>query len=298
MSIDDVHPGRSTDPYEAGGDLGNGALRHLEWLLERHRRLEVTLFVTPDWRETAAFPTRRMLARIPILRNRYYLAPVHTKGTMSITHHPEFVSYLGGLPRTDVALHGLHHVHRGPRIPVEFQDQDAETCELMLREALALFRDAGLDVTRGMAPPGWEASPALLEAMDRLDFAYVASARDIVTDISPSAKTAMSGLRGVPLIRPVRLGENGLVHIPVNFQATNRFDRAVAVLEAGGLLSIKAHIVKAALGHVALDGLDELYCNYLDLLFAELENRYGDTVWWTTMGEIADRVRRSNANTG
>ena len=38
---------------------------------------------------------------------------------------------------------------------------------------------------------------------------------------------------------------------------------------------MKAHIVKNCGGHIALDGVDSTYFNYLDLLFRELEKRYG-----------------------
>ena len=58
----------------------------------------------------------------------------------------------------------------------------------------------------------------------------------------------------------------------------------------GGLLSIKGHIIKDCCGHIALDGIDPLYCNYLDTLLTLIEQRYGDTIWWTSMGEIAERL--------
>jgi hypothetical protein len=61
-----------------------------------------------------------------------------------------------------------------------------------------------------------------------------------------------------------------------------------------GLLAIKAHIVKNACGHIALDGLDELYRNYLDLVFSELERRYGESLWWTSMAEIASLNLKDN----
>ena len=50
MSVDDVFPGTSQSAYESGGDLEKGALGRLLWLLERHPKLRLTLFVTPDWR--------------------------------------------------------------------------------------------------------------------------------------------------------------------------------------------------------------------------------------------------------
>jgi hypothetical protein len=109
----------------------------------------------------------------------------------------------------------------------------------------------------------------------------------------------MSGLRGVSLIHPTRIAQGALVHFTTNFQATSPIERAVAIIEAGGVLAIKAHIIKNAFGHVAVDGVDAVYCNFLDLLFAELARRYGDRLWWTTMGEMAARlVRQTTASPG
>src|SRR5205085_9128068 len=48
FSVDDVHPATSRDEFDAGGDLGRGALGRLERLLERNPSVRVTLFVTPD----------------------------------------------------------------------------------------------------------------------------------------------------------------------------------------------------------------------------------------------------------
>src|SRR5947208_2559976 len=84
LTIDDIHPSKSTDLYEAGGDLGNGVLGRLEWLLKRHPKLKVTLFTTADWAETVPFPTRKLLARIPYLRDRFYLAQRHPPGRMNV----------------------------------------------------------------------------------------------------------------------------------------------------------------------------------------------------------------------
>jgi hypothetical protein len=292
--IDDVHPGRSTDPYEAGGDLERGALGHVVRLLDAHPQLRVTLFTTPDWREISPAPTRRVLARVPGVRQRAYLAPIHPRGTMRLDRHPEFVAFLKGMPRTEVALHGLHHVHPGPRLPMEFQGQGVDECRRMLREAVSIFRAAGLPFAPGMTPPAFNAPPALLRAMAEEGLAWVASSRDVRTEPAPGARGAMSGLAGLPLAEPALVEGGRLVHFPTNFQATSLPERAWRIVEGGGLLSIKAHIIKDALGHVALDGLDALYANYLDLLFTELDRRYGDSLWWTTMGEMAGTIARTN----
>lgn len=288
--VDDVHPATSADAYEAGGDLRAGALGRVEWLLERHPQLHVTLFTTPDWREISPVPTRRLMARVPVLRKRMFLAPVLPAGTMRLDRHPAFIRYVAGLPRTEVALHGLQHVNRGPDIPAEFQGQTREQCLRMLQEALEIFRAAGLPRPAGMVPPRYNTPPALVEAMAQAGFSYLASARDIHTPATPWAVSAGAGLQGVPLARPALLA-GGLVHLPANFQATSPVDRAFQVLDGGGLLSIKAHIVKDALGHVALDGMDDLYRNYLDTLFTLLHARYGESLWWTTMAGVADHLR-------
>lgn len=291
FSIDDVHPGRSADHYDGGGDLGRGALGLVEWLLGRHAGLAVTLFVTADWREISPQPSR-LLAAIPGLNRRVFLTRVLPKGSRRVDRAPEFVRYLSALRGAEIAFHGLHHIHRGPLVHVEFQTESAEQCEGTLGEMEQIFSAAGWRYVRGMCPPGWNAPPGLLDAMQRRDFDFVASARDIRTAIRRDALSQMSGLRGAPLIFPAWVGEGSrLVHFTTNFQATSPIERALAIIDAGGLLAVKAHIIKNACGHIALDGIDQTYCNYLDLLFGELERRYGDRLWWTSMGEVARRVR-------
>lgn len=293
FTIDDIHPATSSDYYEAGGDLERGALGHVAWLLDRHPRLHTTLFTTPDWREISPWPTRRALQAIPYLRDRTYLARVWPKSTMRLDRHPEFVRYLQSLPRTEIGLHGLHHVHVGPRIPIEFQEQGVEECARMLKEAIAIFQSAGLEFVPGMTPPGFHAPAALLTAMSEVGLSFIASARDICTPIAPTAEARMSGITGVSLIYPQLVEDERLLHIPTNFQATCPIDRACEIIEHGGLVSIKGHIVKSCFGHIALDGMDRLYRNYLDVLFSTLDRRYGAALWWTSMGEIADSVVRA-----
>jgi peptidoglycan/xylan/chitin deacetylase (PgdA/CDA1 family) len=264
-------------------------LGHVLWLLARQPQLQVTLFTTPDWREISPFPTRAIRSRIPVVRDHTYLTPILPKGTMAIDRHPGFVRFLGGMPRTEIALHGLHHVHRGPSIPVEFQDEDRRTLRAKLAEAVAIFERAGVRWSPGMQPPGWNLTAALEAASRDIGLRWVASARDISTPVAPDAVTAMSGRSGVSLIYPQRL-PSGLVHFTSNFQATSPIERAREIIEHGGLLAIKAHIVKFAMGHLALDGVDRLYMNYLDRVISELQRTYGDRIWWTTMGSIAARL--------
>jgi hypothetical protein len=140
-----------------------------------------------------------------------------------------------------------------------------------------------------MNPPGWELSHELAVAMRDVGLQFVASARDIVTPVSKLARTNMSGLRGASLLYPTPILKGRLLHFTSNFQATSETDRARQIIDAQGLLAIKAHIVKNANGHLALDGLDLLYRNYLDALFTMLEDAYGESLWWTTFDEISQR---------
>jgi len=292
MSVDDIFPGTSQSAYEAGGDLERGALGRLLWLLERHAQLQLTLFVTPDWRRISAVP-HRIWRHVPWLRDRMYLVSVLPKGTMDIRNHPQFVAFLNAMPRTEIALHGLHHVNVGHAVSVEFQHRDHDACIHMLTEAMRIFEESGLRHVRGLQPPGWTCGPLLQQACRDVGIEWVTSARDIFTPVSQDAKTAMSGLSGVSMLFPERIAPR-LLHISTNFQATSTPDRAFQILDAGGILSIKAHISKNVPGHIHLDGVDDLYMNYLDRLFSDIEERYGDAVDWTTMSQLATSLSVSS----
>lgn len=294
FTIDDIHPAKSTDLYEAGGDLGKGALGKVIWLLNRHPKLKVTLFTTADWRETHAFPTRKLLAKIPKLRDQFYLSKLLKKGTMSLENHPVFIDFLNKMHQTEIAYHGLHHVHKGLKIPVEFQNQTEDEFNEIITEMLRIFKSSKINNVKGICPPGWNAPEALLSTLVKHNFDYVASSRDVITPISKDAKCNMSGLKNVPLIYPTFLKDNKIVHIPTNFQVNSTIDRAIEIIENEGLISIKAHIIKQIGNYVALDGVDDLYMNYLDVLLSSLEQKYGDDLWFTSMGEIAHFVKTNN----
>lgn len=292
FSIDDVHPGKSDDPYEAGGDLEDGALGNVLWLLDRHPALKVTLFVTADWRAKRPYTRFPLLPRIPGVRNLGHAYRTHRTGTMALDRHPAFVEFLNS-NRFEIALHGLTHVSSARWTPNEFHGESRERCREIIREAIAIFDSAGLKFAHGMTPPCWDASDALLEAMVDCGLEFVGSSRDLTSPVAPGTKANMSGLRGVELYAPQSILEGGLVHIPTNFQATSTLERAEQILKMGGLLSIKAHIVKEGPGFVSVDGMDLLYRNYLHLLFKRIEEQFGDRIWWTSMGEISAHMRNS-----
>lgn len=294
FTIDDIHPSKSSDYYEAGGDLEKGQLGRVIWLLDRHPELKVTLFTTANWREISPVPTRKLLASLPGIRDKFFLAPRYRKDTMNLEKHPEFVQFLNSVNSAEIGFHGLYHVHKGLKIPVEFQNQSEKEFREIIEEMLRIFNSSGIDYIKGICPPGWNAPEELLNRLIAEDFDFVASARDIFTPVSRNAKTNMSGIKGVSLIEPELIKGGKLIHFPTNFQANSTIDRARDIVENSGLLSIKAHIVKSVFGYVAIDGVDELYMNYLDVLLSNLKAEYGEELWITSMGEIAAYIKKNN----
>jgi hypothetical protein len=274
--VDDVHP----------APVAREALGHVQWLQQRHPSLRVTLFTTPDWRTLDPYPSRKLLAHIPIVRDRVFTVRVHPRGTFRLDRHEEFSAMLRDWPGAEIGLHGLHHVRTGLRPVLEFADRSTAECRATIEAAMELFERARLPFVPGMCPPGWHATPELLAAMRDAGLTFVASARDLDTPVTPDAVANGSGLRGVALFRPQRI-EPGLVHIPTNFQATTAIERALDIIAGGGLLSIKAHLLAESGPYRALDGLTPHYRNHLDRVFSTLEDRYGEELWWTSMGEIA-----------
>ena len=293
FTIDDIFPGKSSDLYEAGGDLEKGVFKHLLWLTERHPQLKITLFTTADWRETHPFPQKKILAKIPWLRDQFYLAKVLKKGTMSLVNHPEFVDFLNQHPQFEVAFHGLHHVHKGLKIPVEFQNQSKEEFDTIISEMISIFEKSNINYIKGICPPGWNAPEQLIDVLVEKKINFIASSRDVFTNISKDAKCNMSGLKGTSLLYPEYI-KSKLVHFPSNFQPNNNIDRLHSIIDNSGLVAIKGHMIKRIANYVALDGIDEAYVNYLDVLFSKIEDQYGEDIWWTTMGEISNFIKANN----
>lgn len=276
LTVDDVHP----TPVAAR------ALEEIAWLQQRHPRLRVTFFTTADWRSVEPFPDGRLVSRLPLLRDRVWNVPVLPRGTMRLDRNEEFCRMLRGWPRAELALHGLHHVRRGRQPIAEFAGRSRRDCEALLGSAIEIFENAGLRFVRGLCPPGWVATPALIQAMERLEMRFVASARDLNTPVAPGAVTHGSGLMGVSLVTPQRVA-GSLVHFTTNFQAGSTLERACSVIESGGLLAIKAHLLAGAGNYRAMDGLTREYVTFLDGILTALEDRYAESLWWTSMGEIA-----------
>ena len=292
FTIDDLHPARqSVDGYDAGGDLGKGAFGHVDWLLNRHPELIVTLFTTADWREKSPFPTRKTLAKIPLVRDWFYLADILEKGTMSLERFPEFVAYYSNHKQVEIGFHGLHHCHKGIKIPVEFQDESYEYCNREIAKMVEIFRKSGIKFENGFTPPAWNASENLVKALINNGVQYLASARDLNTPIAVAAKNSMSGLQGVSILYPEFIAHNKLIHFPSNFQITSDYDRAKSIIECGGIVSIKAHIIKNMYGFEALDGVNMKYMQFLDTIISKIEDDYGAAIWFTSMSAITNKIQ-------
>src|SRR5262245_15321883 len=89
FSVDDVHPGTSRDTYEAGGDLGAGALGRLQRLQWRHPLLKATLCVTPDWRLDSLVPDGTVLRHLPWINRFVHWTKLHPSGRYRLDRHPQ-----------------------------------------------------------------------------------------------------------------------------------------------------------------------------------------------------------------
>ncbi|MBM3946038.1 MAG: hypothetical protein FJ315_01390 [SAR202 cluster bacterium] len=286
MSFDDLHPGTSEAGYDGGGDLDRGVLGWLSQLLRLHPSLKVVLFTVPAWREKEPAPNP-VLKRVPFLRDAVYLGGAWGESTWRLDRHKAFCDYVQAMPRVELAVHGLHHVVRGRRGINEFSGADQSECRRKILRAEHILTVSGLNWVRGFSPPNWNAPPPLLDALAGLGYEFLASSRDIWTDIAPGVETNGSGLRGVPLLHPCLLPGRPLVHIPSNWSATSSLERAYRIIDTGGMLAIKGHMVKRTKQYSAVDGLDEQYFSHLHALLSGLESRFGDSLWWATMGEVA-----------
>ncbi|MBS7332307.1 MAG: DUF2334 domain-containing protein [Weeksellaceae bacterium] len=292
FTIDDLHPAQKIiHGYDAGGDLDTGVFRYLNWLFDRHPQLKVTFFTTADWREKSPIPTRKLLSKIPWLRDQFYLASIQKKGTFRLDKFPEFVKFYNQHPNIEIGLHGLHHIHKGLNIPVEFQDESVVKIDLILKEMISIFENSNLKYVKGFTPPAWNASDNLQNALINNGIEFLASARDLNTPISIDAKNSMSGLRNVSIVYPEWIQNNKLLHFPTNFQVTSKYERAKEIVEIGGLLSIKGHIIEELHGFKTIDAINKSYMEKLDKVFCQLEDIYGDDLWFTSMNEITQNLK-------
>jgi hypothetical protein len=293
FTIDDLHPARlQQHGYDAGGDLDKGVFKHVDWLLNRHPQLLVTFFTTADWREKTPLPTRKTLAKIPYLRDYFYLADLFPKGTFSLDKHPEFVTFYNEHPQVEIGLHGLYHCHKGLKIPVEFQNESFRKCNAAIEKMIAIFEQSGIQYIKGFTPPAWNASANLMQALFANGVETLCSARDIKTPVTADAINKMSGLPDVSILYPEWIFDNKLIHIATNFQVTSDFERAAAIIEHQGILSIKAHMIKELNGFVSIDGVDSAYMQYLDTVLSKVEDKYGDDIWWTSISQLTQKIKK------
>ena len=291
FTIDDLHPASlSKHGYDAGGDLNKGIFAKIDWLLKRHPQLKITFFCTADWREISPVPTRILLSKIPFFRDFFYLTKLQPKQTMQLDKYEDFINFYSNHDQVEIALHGLHHVHKGLNIPVEFQQDSFKICNNKVTKMLQIFKQSKIKFVYGFTPPAWNAPENLMKSLVANGIKFLASARDIKTTISKNAVNNMSGRKNVSIIYPELIENGKMVHFTSNFQATNDYLRAFEIIENNGLLAIKAHMIKKFHGHISLDGVDDNYMKYLDKLLFEIDEKYQEQIWWTTMGEISNKI--------
>lgn len=292
FTIDDLHPASAArDGYDAGGDLDKGAFGHVDALLKKHPELKVTLYTTASWREIAPYKTDQLTFKVPAVYDRRFIAPITPKDYFNLCKYKDFVTYYNQHPQVEIGLHGYEHIHKGSKMPVEFQNQDtyADTA-YKVDKMYEIFHKAGLNYVNGFTPPAWNAPEKLMKVLIKNGLKFLTSARDLNTPITRDAQNNMSGMKKVSILYPQMICDDKVVHIPTNFQITSAYERAFEIMELGGILSIKAHMVKNFNGFDQIDGVTKEYMDFIDELLTQLKQKYNDKIWWTTPNEIADKI--------
>ena len=258
FSIDDVIP--------AGPDLAAGGwtapLRAIEELTANHESLRPTLFATPRW-----------------------ASRVGEFGGVDLTlhRHPDFCAALVSQRSCEIGLHGLTHTRHGGAI-----DEFAATTGLdeKLNDAVADFEASGLRRAQSFMAPAWAISQHGLMALRRAQIPVFGSSRELRPFDGDLDRTCEQSGLALPTFALARL-RNELVHIPTNFQFGSSVDAALRVLDANGVLSVKAHFLAKLGSHVAMDAIDGPYLDDLHLLFSKIESEFGNGVHWVTFSEAA-----------
>ncbi|MBR0866809.1 hypothetical protein JQ614_34675, partial [Bradyrhizobium diazoefficiens] len=233
--------------------LDHGQLRFLIRLLTAHSKLRATLFVTADWRAKHPSVSHPLLMHIPGVRRLWCEWNTLPEGTMRIDRFPRFIEFLKNLPRVEIGLHGLTHNRGRHPTHLEYLDASEEECRRSLAGIFQIFHAANLAFVPGMSPPGWYLSHGLARAMRDAGLTFVGSSRDLVSAVHREARSGMSGLTGTSLIAPQWIS-GGLLNFTTNYQATSTIDRARSIIDHGGLLAIKAHVIKRAGSYVGWMG--------------------------------------------
>ena len=301
IGIDDVHPEQRGDGTDFGLDLEKGSLGLIAELVEEFPSLQVTLFVTPDWRlRLGSFDSfvrwiQRLSLRIradklvtrllvkPYPSGRFRLDQERIKGwCKSIGRRISRGEF-------SVGMHGLSHFNPWLNFANEFAGLSYEECISRIRIAKEIFRKAKIKSVKGFAPPGWTITGNLITALLKEGFEYIAGAEDHLSPVDPLMYCNESGMY-VPLFYP-RILHGGLVSIPRNWDMRwSGLDRAEEILKINGIIGVHGHVAKTP---GVINEISESTITNLRQLLEYLEEKHSDEIWFTNFNEVAQYLREN-----
>lgn len=95
----------------------------------------------------------------------------------------------------------------------EFLGKTVSESRLKIRKSIKIFKRAEMPFTMVFSPSGWHITDNLIEALVDERFGYVAGSFDSNGYVNPTAKSQMSGIKGVDLFFPTLLRDR-LINVP------------------------------------------------------------------------------------
>jgi peptidoglycan/xylan/chitin deacetylase (PgdA/CDA1 family) len=303
IGIDDVHPEPSLDGSDCGGDLDRGALGLLENFLQRYRNVKVTLFVTPCHMflpqplgiERLHRIARSILGDIADCVFYRFFIRRFEPNRYDIEKSKAFSLYLASLVKrrqVEIGIHGCFHFHVIPPYSSEFKHLSEQETRRRIRIAVKKLARARISFVKGFAPPGWGVSRSLLKVLAEEGFIYIAGSADFMSPVHVKAVSKEAGLKGVPLIFPSRVFSN-LINVPRNWTPhRNDLNRALKIIELGGLLGIHMHVENEYHGTYLGNGITVQNIRRLEKLLDAIESIFGGSVDFLTFSEVAYHMNK------
>ena len=300
IGIDDLHPESSLNGSDCGGDLYRGALGLLENFLQRYRNVKVTLFVTPCHMflpqplgvERLHGIARSVLGDVADRVFYRFFIRRFAPSKYDVEESKAFSLYLAGLAggQVEIGIHGCFHFHVIPPYSSEFKHLSEQEARKRIRMAVKKLTQARISFVKGFAPPGWGVSRGLLKVLAEEGFIYIAGSADFTSPVHVKAVSKEAGLKGVPLIFPSKVFSN-LINVPRNWTPhRNDLDRALKIIELGGLLGIHMHVEDEYHGTYLGNGITVENIRRLEKLLDAIESTFGGSVDFLTFSEVAHHM--------
>jgi peptidoglycan/xylan/chitin deacetylase (PgdA/CDA1 family) len=194
--------------------------------------------------------------------------------------------------QVEIGIHGCFHFHVIPPYSSEFKHLSEQEARKRIRIAVKKLAQAGIPFVKGFAPPGWGVSRSLLKVLAEEGFIYIAGSADFMSPVHAKAVSKEAGLKEVPLIFPSKVFSN-LINVPRNWTPhRNDLDRALKIIELGGLLGMHMHVENKYHGTYLGNGITVQNIRRLEKLLDVIESIFGSSTDFLTFSEVALRMNK------